>query len=119
MTYLNNKGDLKSQRRFLRNNATSHEIKLWNKLRNSQLGYKFRRQHSIGYYIVDFCCPRQKVIIEIDGNSHNNTESQGYDHVRTLYLQKLGFRELRFKNEEIDRNINDVIERIVKFITTP
>jgi very-short-patch-repair endonuclease len=67
---LYNKRELKDYRRALRNKSTSAEVTLWNFLKNGQLGRKFRRQHSIGNYITDFCCPSEKLIIELDGNSH-------------------------------------------------
>ena len=66
-----NRRDLKSFRSFLRNRATSAEVALWNILKSKQLdGKKFRRQYSIGNYIVDFCCPSEKLIIELDGDPH-------------------------------------------------
>ncbi|MDQ3014597.1 MAG: DUF559 domain-containing protein [bacterium] len=119
MTYLNNIEEMKMQRRFLRNNSTFHERRLWQEIRNKKLGYKFRRQQSIGHYIVDFCCLREKLIIEIDGENHNSTEAREYDLVRTEYFNSLGFREIRFKNEEIDTDLENVVGAILKAVTSP
>ncbi len=97
----------KSFRRKLRNNLTVHEIVLWKYLRNSHLGYKFRRQQSIGAYIVDFCCPKKKLIIELDGSQH--IDAKHYDERRTLYLNRMGYRVMRFWDNEVTGNIEEVL----------
>jgi very-short-patch-repair endonuclease len=81
---LYNNKDLRKVRKYLRNNSTPQEIILWKYLRDYNLGYKFRRQHSIGQYIVDFCCPKQNLIIEIDGSQH--LDQKDYDNERTDFL---------------------------------
>ena len=96
----------------MRNNSTPQEISLWMRLKNSQIGAKFRRQHSIGGYIVDFYCPSKKLIIEIDGLSHFKKESKEYDKIRSNYFKGLDLRVLRFTNTEIDTNIDGVLLKI-------
>jgi very-short-patch-repair endonuclease len=83
----------------LRKEATPAEMTLWSGLRNDQLGYTFRRQHAIGNYIVDFCAPRKKLVIELDGSQH--LEQQEYDEERTKYLEARGYRVLRFWNNDV------------------
>ena len=110
--------------RKLRKNQTPQEQILWNILRNRQvLGYKFRRQYPIGNYVVDFVCKENKMIIEIDGGQHNTPEGILADENRTKYLQSVGYKILRFWNNEIDNNIEGVYQKIIEQIenikTTP
>ena len=110
---IHNRKYLKNFRKELRNNATISEKRLWKALKKSQLdGRKFRRQHSIGNYIVDFYCPKESLIIEIDGAVHNNTVNQEHDFKRTLYLESLNNKIIRFKNDEIKNSLELVLERI-------
>ena len=91
--------------RLLRKNLTPQEQKLWNILKNKQFyGYKFLRQYPIKPYIVDFICREAKIIIEIDGGQHNQVKDIAYDKVRTDYLNKLGYKVIRFWNNDIDMN---------------
>ena len=91
--------DLKSFRSSLRNRSTSAEIELWEELKSKKLdGRKFRRQYSIGSYIVDFCCPSEKLIIELDGDPHGEYHKIEKDEIRDNYLEGLGFIVLRFEN---------------------
>ena len=91
--------------RLLRKNLTPQEQKLWNILKNKQFyGYKFLRQYPIKPYIVDFICREAKIIIEIDGGQHNQAKDIAYDKVRTDYLNKLGYKVIRFWNNDIDMN---------------
>jgi very-short-patch-repair endonuclease len=95
----------------LRKNPTDAERKLWAYLRLRQLGgYKFRRQHPIGPYIVDFICIQRKLIIEVDGGQHD--ESKSYHLKRDRWLEKKGFRVLRIWNNEVLTNIENVMEVI-------
>ena len=94
----------------LRKESTPAEARLWSRIRNDQLGITFRRQHAIGKYIVDFCAPRRKLIIELDGSQH--LDRQEYDQQRTLYLESLGYRVLRFWNNEVASQIDRVLEVI-------
>ena len=100
------------RRKELRNNSTPQEILLWLKLKNSQLGFKFRRQHSIGGYIVDFYCPSKKMVVEIDGSQHSKKENKEYDKTRSNYFNGLCIKVLRFTNKEINNNMSEVLLKI-------
>lgn len=103
---------LKAQ--FLRKNETEAEKILWGKLRNNQLeGYKFRRQHHINLYIVDFYCHKLKLIIEIDGEYHNLPEEIEKDEERTQILESNGLQVIRFTNDVIQENIDKIISEII------
>ncbi len=99
-------------RRILRKSSTPQEIILWSRIKNSNLGYKFRRQHSIGKYIVDFYCPLKRLIIEIDGSQHIEKQRE-YDLKRDYYLQKLNFKIIRFMDNEINNNLEGVLMKII------
>src|ERR1035437_1952232 len=101
------------RRKELRNNSTSQEDLLWSKLKNSQIGLKFRRQHSIGGYIVDFYCPSKRLVIEIDGPQHFTKDNKEYDEIRTEFFKGLDIKVLRFTNIEIDTNIYEVLQKII------
>lgn len=107
-----NKHSLRDVRKELRNNATPQEIILWSYLRNSKLNCKFRRQQSIGPFIVDFYSKEKKLIIEIDGSYHNDPQAKEYDKLRSEYLNSLDLKVLRFWNNEINTNIEGVILKI-------
>ena len=93
---------------------TPQEIILWSRLRRNQImGYKFRRQHSIGNYIVDFYCPEKKLIIEIDGLQHKREKDLRYDAKRTGYFNSLGIKVLRFWNNEVLTNLEGVLDTIL------
>lgn len=86
--------------RQLRTRATPAEVALWRILRDRQLsGLKFRRQHAIGPFVTDFCCASIKLIVELDGAIHDQQMEQ--DQTRTEYLEQLGYRVVRFRNEEV------------------
>lgn len=108
--FIHNHPNLKSRRQELRKNQTPQEDILWSKLKLSQLGFKFRRQHSIGGYVVDFYCSEKKLVIEIDGAQH--ADNKEYDNKRTEYLNALDIKVLRFWNTEISGNIDIVINKI-------
>ena len=92
----------------LRRDMTPAEIKLYAHLRAHQMGgVHFRTQHAIGNYIVDFCAPRKKLIVELDGSQH--IEQEEYDEERTAYLKSKGYRVLRFWNNDITKNIDSVL----------
>jgi len=111
---LHNRPVLKSRRKELRNNSTPAEKRLWSLLQNSNLGgYKFRRQHSVGPYILDFYCPSKRLAVELDGDSHFTDEAIEYDHERTTYLNASGIKVLRFLNTDVYDNPNAVCERIL------
>ena len=122
---LHNRPILKSRRKELRNNSTPAEKLLWSILQHCNLGgYKFRRQHSVGAYILDFYCPSEKLAVELDGDSHFTEDAIVYDLERTAYLNALNIKVLRFNNTEVYDNLNVVCERILEEIkgenlTTP
>jgi len=104
---------LKGRRRELRRNMTKAEVMLWLELKEKKLcGHKFRRQHSIGIYLVDFYCPKLKLVIEIDDLTHSSKDEIEYDSERQIMIENLGISFLRFKNDEIYQNILNVIDRI-------
>ncbi len=94
--------------RELRKNLTPAEKKLWAYLRGNKLhGIKFRRQHALGNYVVDFCAIKEKLITELDGSQH--LEQREYDLERTRYLNEQGYRVLRFWNAQVMKDIKGVI----------
>jgi len=106
-------GNLKQYSRQLRENMTDTERHLWTKIRRKQVkGYQFYRQKPIGDYIVDFFCPRAKLVIEVDGSQHFSDEMTEYDRIRNEYLSSLGLRVLRFTNADVLAHIERVVESI-------
>ena len=102
-----------SKAQFLRRNETKAEKLLWEKLRNNQLeGLKFRRQHPVNIYIADFYCHKFKLIIELDGDYHDQEEQKQKDEVRTEVLRLNDLKIIRFKNEEVEQDINQVLTAI-------
>jgi len=88
---------------------------MWSKLRARQLqGLKFRRQHGIGAYIVDFYCPEQSLVIEIDADSHADAAQIVKDKQREKYLQSLGLRVIRYINNDIVKNLDGVLEDLAE-----
>jgi very-short-patch-repair endonuclease len=110
------KSRLVKHAQVLRKNMTDAERLLWSKLRANQSGVKFRRQQPIENYIVDFVCFEQKLIIELDGGQHFESER---DTKRDDFLRASGYRILRFWNNEVLRNIEGVLEVIRENITLP
>ena len=99
--------------RNLRKNSTIQEKRLWNILKNKQFhNLKFKRQYPIGKYIVDFVCKEHKIVIELDGGQHNPPDQISYDKERSCYLGNLGYKVVRFWNNEVYENINGVIEKL-------
>jgi len=106
---------LEANRKWLRNNSTSAEAALWTLLKNRQLeGRKFRRQHSIGKYIVDFYCSQEKLIIELDGNIHGEYYMIEKDIIRDQYIESLGMTILRFENRLVFQDPEYVLDEIKK-----
>ena len=98
--------------RQLRKNQTDAENLLWHFLRNRFLnGYKFKRQQVMGKYIIDFVCEKKKIIIELDGGQH--FDAQSYDETRTRYLEGLGYKVLRFWNDDVFKETDGVLEVIL------
>jgi very-short-patch-repair endonuclease len=96
-------------RRKLRQTPVSCERKLWGRIRNEQLGHKFKRQVSIGKYIVDFYCARLKLVIEIDGATHCTDEEIKKDKIREEYLRNLKLIIKRYTNSDIKDNFSEVV----------
>jgi very-short-patch-repair endonuclease len=98
-------------------NPTDAEACLWDRLRNSQiLGHRFRRQHPIANYIVDFYCHKLKLVIEVDGSIHGKPENMEYDIDRDKVMQEFGLTILRFNNDEVLESTDVVISQIIKII---
>jgi very-short-patch-repair endonuclease len=103
----------KNFRKELRNSLTAAEAVLWQNLKGRQLlGKKFRRQISIGRYIVDFYCPECRLIIELDGERHFSITMDEYEARRTKYLEEEGLRIMRFENRELYDDLEGVLETI-------
>ena len=100
--------------RELRHPQTPAEATLWRYLRDRNLGYKFRRQHPIDRFIIDFYCAAAKLCIEIDGSSHFEKEQEEYDKARTEILQELGYQVIRFTNNDVRYNVHEVVDEIIK-----
>jgi very-short-patch-repair endonuclease len=101
----------RDEARRLRRDQTDAEYVLWSELRAQKfLGLKFRRQHPIGPYIVDFCCIDKQLIIELDGSQH--IETQEYDERRTAFLDREGFRVVRFWNDEVLMAMEAVLDKL-------
>jgi very-short-patch-repair endonuclease len=112
---INNLLHLKTFRKKLRNHLTPAEATLWKVLKNKGLeGKKFRRQHRVGNYILDFYCPSERLAVELDGEVHMNDAAKEYDYERKLLLARYGIRVLRFENRLVFEALGwmlDVISR--------
>ena len=112
MKNIHNRKYLETRRKELRKNLTPSEAKLWKSLQRKQLkGRKFRRQHSIENFIVDFYCPQEKLIVELDGAIHLDFAQQNYDFERTQRLEELGFTVVSFENKLVFENLPWVLEK--------
>ena len=110
-------GIARQRARGMRHEATMAERKLWSHLRRKSIGgARFRRQHPLFGFIADFCCAEARLVVELDGDSH--AESEGYDRWRTGLLNQRGYRVVRFLNQEVIENIDGVIEKIWEEIHT-
>jgi predicted helicase len=106
--------------RELRRKATDAEKYLWSLLRNRQLaGYKFRRQHPLGRFVLDFYCHEAKLCVELDGGQHAEPAQADYDRERTVWLNREGIRVIRFWNTDVFNNIEGVLQSILIALTTP
>ena len=85
-------------------------------MRNRNLKFKFRRQHPIAFFVIDFYCTEAKLLIKIDGETHLATEQMEYDQARTEYLEELGYKVIRFTNNDVRYNINEVISEIIRVV---
>lgn len=107
---------LKEFARGHRKNPTQAEAVMWHLLRGDFYGFIFRRQHIVGMFIADFICLDTKLIIEIDGGYHSLPEQQVSDNERTEWLEQRGYRILRFSNEEVLMDTNNVLMQIKKYL---
>ena len=104
-----------SLKRRLRKEMTPAEQRLWFKLNQKQLlGLKFRRQHGIGPYIVDFYCPEKKIVIEVDGDVHAFDVAIKRDQERQAYLENLGLRVIRYNNNDVLKGLDHVLEDLFR-----
>jgi very-short-patch-repair endonuclease len=109
---------LRGRARGLRRGQTEAERRLWARLRHRQLHYvKFRRQHPVGPFITDFCCPEHRLVVELDGGQH--AVQVDVDQARTAYLNQHGYRVLRFWNHEVIENIEAVLQQISTVLRDP
>jgi very-short-patch-repair endonuclease len=113
MTLAFNKEELKARRRSLRKSMPKAEVLLWCKLKNKQiLGERFLRQYSVNQYVLDFYCPRLKLAIEVDGDSHYMPGAEDQDKARQEYIESFGIEFLRFTNEDVYTNIEGVCQTV-------
>src|SRR5690606_35191360 len=109
---LNNRRELKARRRELRASLTIAEARLWSCVQHARLGWKFRRQHSIGPFVVDCYCPSARLAIELDGAAHDSDSAGRYDERRSQYLRRNGIVVARFLNEDVLKNLEGVLAAI-------
>ena len=111
--------EMQTRARELRRAMTPAEKKLWQRIRDGQLGgAHFRKQHAVGHYIVDFFCAKSKLVLEVDGDTH--AEQVEYDAERTQWLnEQKQYRVIRFGNNEILQNIDGVLEKILEILKEP
>ena len=108
----NNSIELQMAAREMRKEPTPAERVLWQALRGSRLGQRFRRQHPVGRFILDFWCAEAKLAVEIDGESHDSDERKELDALRTALLDQHGYQVIRFSNEEVLQDLASVEARI-------
>ncbi len=98
--------------KVLRKNMTDAEKVLWGYLKAKPNGFKFRRQHPLGIYIADFYCHKLKLVIELDGSIHDNDDVKQNDEIRQKLIEEDGLIVMRFKNEEVMNNIQNVLRQL-------
>jgi very-short-patch-repair endonuclease len=117
MTKVYNRESEKYKRRMLRKNMPQAEVILWSKLKGKGLdGYRFRRQYSVGKFVLDFYCPKLKLAVEIDGDSHFVEGAYERDKERRKIIETFAITFLRFTNKEISENIDGVLSKIMEFM---
>ena len=107
---------LKENARKNRKGMTEAETVMWERLRQMPRPLRFRRQHVIGDYIVDFACLSKKLVVEVDGEYHHTGEQLALDNMRTAFLNRMGYNVIRFTNEQVINNTNDVVAQIEELI---
>jgi very-short-patch-repair endonuclease len=113
---LNNLSFLKLNRKELRKKLTPAEARLWKYIKGNSLGYKFRRQHSFGNYILDFYCPDRLLAIELDGSPHDTEQGFSKDREREEYLKAYSIEVIRFENKDVIKNLEGVLTEIQKHL---
>ena len=109
MRFKFNNSKLKFARRKLRNEMTQAEVLLWDRIKNNQiLGYKFRREYSVGPFILDFYCTKLRLAIELDGGQHADEKQEEYDKGRTNYLNDHNIQVIRYWNNDVIENMDSV-----------
>ena len=117
---VHNRPAMEPRRKELRRNLTPAEAALWKSLQRSQVcGKKFRRQHSVGHYILDFYCADCRLAVELDGQGHFTSMTSEYDYRREEYLKRLNIRVLRFENRLVFENLEGVLRTISEELTMP
>ena len=117
MTEIFNKKSETKKRRELRHQMTKAEVVLWTQFKGKKVQrHKFRRQYGVGPYVLDFCCPKLRLAIEIDGGSHFQAGAGDYDGNRQALIQKLGIRFLRFTISDVYESLNGVLEKVAAAI---
>tara|TARA_R110000796_G_scaffold18693_2_gene56563 strand:- start:678 stop:1043 length:366 start_codon:yes stop_codon:yes gene_type:complete len=110
---LHTKKELAGFRSELRSKLTPAEAFLWKQLSSRKLeGRRFTRQHSISKYVVDFYCAAERLIVELDGEIHNNPQAMDYDEKRTAYFNKMGYKVIRFENKMVFDHLESVLSEI-------
>jgi very-short-patch-repair endonuclease len=113
VTMVFNKVGVKGRRKQLRHTMPEAEVILWSQLKDRQIfGIKFRRQYSVGQYVVDFYCAKKKLAIEIDGESHYAPNASERDEKRQQWIEQFGIRFLRFTNNDVRKNLYSVLDAI-------
>jgi very-short-patch-repair endonuclease len=111
--------EVRANARHLRQRMTPAERVLWAALRGRQLdGSKFRRQHTLGMFILDFCCVEHRIVIELDGSGHDDPAQAHWDGTRSELLEDYGYRVLRFRNHEVMTELDRVLKEIAQAATT-
>ena len=111
--HFKNKPENKDFRKELRRSLTPAEVALWNVLKGSKLdGRKFRRQHGIGNYVLDFYCPAERLAVELDGYHHMTLPGGTHDSERTRFIRHFGIRVIRFENAMVFKQIEWVVDLI-------
>ena len=113
-------GSTPQRRQALRRASTDAERALWRLLRSRQLeGYKFRRQHAVGPYILDFYCPESRLAVEVDGSQHYTADGLADDAARTAYLRSAGIEVMRLPNSDVLTNAEGTIEALLARLEEP
>ena len=98
--------------RRLRKETTITERIFWSRVRDTQLGFRFRRQHPIGRFVVDFVCLEKRLVVEIDGSQHDETEQKALDEVRTSWLEQEGYQVIRYWAWDVAKDVDQIIWEI-------